>query len=78
MAKSLGKELEGAKVIKHDDQSGLTFAWFGGQSMGIHGYNSIGQEVCYWTMGGCKTDNATIDEVHTSIQSHVADEYFPY
>lgn len=75
---SLVKELEGAKVTKYDEQSGITFAWFGGQSMGIHGYDASGEEIAYWTMGGCETDYATIEEVTASIDRHIADQYFPY
>jgi hypothetical protein len=74
---SLGKELDGAKIFKYDPASELTFAWYGGQSMGIRGYDANGKEVVYWTMGGCASDHATSEEVNASIQSHIDSQYFP-
>ena len=78
MGSKLAEKLNRAQYVRYDERSGLTLAWYGGQSMGINGYTSNGEEVTYWTMGGCKTDRATIEEVNASMQRKIDEQDFPY
>jgi hypothetical protein len=65
---SLGEALHEAKIVKHDPNTGLTIAWFGGH--GVHAYDDQGTEVDFWNTGDFTKDNTTPEEqVETSIQN---------
>ncbi len=66
---SLGSELSGAKIIKYDDQTDITYAWFGGH--GVHGYNSEGVEVDFYNTGDFSQDNADPAIIESSIEEHI-------
>ncbi len=46
---SLGEQLHGARLVRHDAGSGLTLAWHGGH--GVHVYADDGVEVAFWNVG---------------------------
>ena len=62
---TLGEQLDGAKIVKHDPDAELTLAWFGGH--GIHAYSANGVEVAYWNVGSCGENDARLDDVEASM-----------
>jgi len=58
--------LDGAKYVKHDPETDLTYAWFGGHM--IHVYSQDGREVDVFNVGSFAENNATIEEVEEGIR----------
>lgn len=66
---TLGEQLNGAKIVRHDDVSGLTLAWFGGH--GVHAYTANGREVAFWNTGDFAVNNASEDDIQESMQDRI-------
>ena len=45
---ALGEKLDGAKLVRYNQELEVTFAWYGGHR--FSGYLEDGTEVCHWNM----------------------------
>lgn len=70
---SLASELSGAKIVKYDENTGLTYAWFGGH--GIHIYSEDGTEVDFYNTGNFQYDSADPKAVEESIEGRINTNY---
>jgi len=68
---SLAKELDGARLVKYDDQLDAVIVWFGGS--GITAYTSEGKEFAFWNLHSDK-DFPTQEEVETNIARHIKNQ----
>ena len=66
---SLGEQLDGAKIVRYDEQSGLTLAWFGGH--GVHAYTENGLEAAFWNVGDFANNDADEAEVLESMEERI-------
>ena len=68
--------LDGAKVVRYDENRQVLFAWFGGT--GIHGYvpSAAGgnhwAEVLYWMTDSGSERDARESDIQHSITGHIA------
>ena len=65
---SLGHKLDGAQMVRYDETSNLTMAWFGGTF--IHAYAADGREVAYWGVDSHER-NASPDEIRVSMEARI-------
>lgn len=64
-------ELDGAECVVYDT-AGFLYAWFGGDSHGVHCYDGAGNECDYFTIGTRAGEQLTVREVRESINRHIA------
>ena len=65
----LMRQLDGARLVKFDEQAGLLLAWHGGH--GVHAYNRRGVEVAFWNTGDFANNNASEEDVLESMQERI-------
>ncbi len=66
---NLGSQLDRAKIVRYDESTELTLAWFGGH--GIHMYDADGQEIDFWNVGDFTFDDATPADVIASMEARI-------
>lgn len=66
---TLGEQLSGARVVRHDEDRGYTLAWFGGH--GVHAYAEDGTEIAYWNIGDFANNDADEDEVIADMDGEI-------
>ena len=64
---SLAETLNGAKLVKFDENSGLVYAWFGGTGVNI--YDETGREVDYFSF----SQGRNIEDIESLIESHISE-----
>ncbi len=69
---SLGEQLHGARLVRHDAGSGLTLAWHGGH--GVHAYADDGLEVAFWNVGDFARSDAGEQDVLDSMRERMEDQ----
>ncbi len=68
---TLGEQLDGVKLVRYDEESELTFAWFGGH--GVHIYESTGQEVDFFNTGDVAQNDVPEAEIIEAIKEKQAE-----
>lgn len=68
---SLGEQLDGAQLVRHDEELELTFAWFGGH--GVHVYRDNGDEVEFFSIGDFAQDTVTPDEAIAAMKDKITE-----
>ena len=71
----LAEQLNGAKMVRFDPDTGLTLVWFGGH--GVHAYTSEGREVSFWNVGSFEADHASEKEVADSMDETIEEGTYP-
>ncbi len=66
---TLGEQLNGARIVRHDDERGFTLAWFGGH--GVHAYDENGTEYFFWNIGNFANNAADPDEVEVDMEEAI-------
>ncbi len=67
---SLGEQLHGARIVRHDPESGLTLAWMGGH--GVLAFREDGLEVAFWSVGDFAESDAAESDVLESMEERMA------
>jgi hypothetical protein len=70
---SLATTLNGARFVRHDPDTCVVFAWFGGH--GVNVYSDDGQELDHWNVGNLAQEAAEIGDVISSIDAWLAHMY---
>ena len=63
---SLGEQLNGAKLVRYDERTELTFAWYGGH--GVHVYADTGEEIDFFNAGDFAEDSASEGQIIAAIK----------
>ena len=63
---TLGEQLDGAKLVRYDEETELTFSWFGGH--GVHVYDESGQEVDFFSVGDFAENDVPEAEIIEAIK----------
>ncbi len=73
---SLGRSLSGAHIVRYDERTGFTLAWFGGH--GIHAYDRGGTVRAFWSLASAG-DEPTREEALMNIEEHIKEQdYLDY
>ena len=65
ISKQLCVCMNGARLVKCDEEYGVFLAWFGGHQ--VHAYDCKGTEIGIWSIGDYAKNSATFDEVENHM-----------
>lgn len=69
---NLMEQLDRAMWVRHDDDSGIIMAWFGGH--GVHAYDESGLEVAFWNVGDFSKMDADFPDVAHSMTERIEEQ----